>query len=74
MTAPFSKGSLEPVGADALIGPRGGTDVFALRPGECVNRHSTAGRGKPRPYGGNGRFAAVNASRKVGAVIFGPLA
>ena len=39
--------------------PRGGTDVLALRPGEYVNKHCAAGRGKPRPYGGGGDFAAV---------------
>ena len=37
----------------------GENDVFPPRPGECVNRHSTAGRGKPRPYGVDGRFSVI---------------
>ncbi len=39
--------------------PRGGTDVLALRPGECVNKHCAAGRGKPRPYGGDGDLVSI---------------
>ena len=51
MTAPFSKGSLEAVGADALIGPRGGSGVFPLRPGECAKPTSYRRADDIRPYG-----------------------
>ena len=40
------------VGADALIGPRGGTFVLQTRPGDCENRDVyRAGDHKGRPYG-----------------------
>ena len=42
------------VGADALGGPRGGTDVFALRPGECVEPTSYRRAGQAPPLR-NGR-------------------
>ena len=48
--SPDAKMFLPVVGDGALDVPHGGNRRFALRPGECTNRHRTAGRsGTPAP-------------------------
>ena len=54
------------VGDGVLDVPRGGTDVFPPRPGECVNRHGAAGRsGTPAPTGGTGLYRYAHISDAV---------